>query len=117
MGREFFLIVQPESLSHRPTSLRFVSRTTPLTPCASPFTHITPEASHHFAFARLLEAHHVTCSVRAACGCADNAAAESFFGVLKCERVNRRHYRTRIEARADIFDYIGGVAIHASGGG
>ena len=31
---------------------------------------------------------------------------ESFFGVLKRERVNRRHYRTRAEARADIFDYI-----------
>jgi putative transposase len=38
--------------------------------------------------------------------CADNAAAESFFGVLKRERVNRQHYRTRVEARADIFDYI-----------
>ena len=38
--------------------------------------------------------------------CADNAAAESFFGRLKRERVNRRRYRTRAEARADIFDYI-----------
>ena len=37
---------------------------------------------------------------------ADNAAAESFFGVLKRERVNRQHYRTTAEARADIFDYI-----------
>jgi len=38
--------------------------------------------------------------------CADNAAAESFFGMLKRERVNRRQYRTRAEARADVFDYI-----------
>lgn len=38
--------------------------------------------------------------------CADNAAAESFFGVLKRERGHRRQYRTRDEARADIFDYI-----------
>jgi putative transposase len=38
--------------------------------------------------------------------CADNAVAESFLGVLKRERVNRQHYRTRAEARADIFDYI-----------
>ena len=38
--------------------------------------------------------------------CADNAAAESFFGRLKRERMNRQHYRTRAEARADIFDYI-----------
>ena len=32
--------------------------------------------------------------------------AESFFALLKRERVNRRQYRTRSEARADIFDYI-----------
>jgi putative transposase len=38
--------------------------------------------------------------------CADNAADESFFGVLKRERVNRQQYRTRAEARADIFDSI-----------
>ncbi len=38
--------------------------------------------------------------------CADNAAAESFFGLLKRERVNRRQYRTRAEARSDVFDYI-----------
>ena len=38
--------------------------------------------------------------------CADNAAAESFFGMLKRERVNRRQYQTRAEARADVFDYI-----------
>ena len=38
--------------------------------------------------------------------CADNAAAESFFGLLKRERVYRRQYLTRAEARADVFDYI-----------
>ncbi len=35
-----------------------------------------------------------------------NAAAESFFGLLKRERVHRRQYRTRAEARVDIFEYI-----------
>jgi hypothetical protein len=45
-------------------------------------------------------------SISAVGRCADNAAAESFFGVLKRERVNRRQYRTRAEARADLFDYI-----------
>jgi putative transposase len=34
--------------------------------------------------------------------CADNAAAERFFGMLKRERVNRQHYQTRAEARARI---------------
>ena len=30
----------------------------------------------------------------------------SFFGMLKRERVNRRQYLTRAEAREDVFDYI-----------
>jgi putative transposase len=38
--------------------------------------------------------------------CWDNAAMESFFSSLKTERTNRRHYATRNEARADVFDYI-----------
>ena len=38
--------------------------------------------------------------------CYDNAVAESFFGLLKRERVNRTRYRTREEARADVFEYI-----------
>jgi putative transposase len=57
-------------------------------------------------YPQVLAAHHVTCSMSAVGSCADTAAAESFFGVLKRERVNRRRYRTRTEARADIFDYI-----------
>jgi putative transposase len=57
-------------------------------------------------YQRFLAAHQVTCSMSAVGSCADNAAAESFFGVLKRERVNRRQYRTRAEARADLFDYI-----------
>jgi len=38
--------------------------------------------------------------------CWDNAVVESFFSSLKKERVWRRIYRTRQEARADLFDYI-----------
>jgi len=57
-------------------------------------------------YQQFLAAHHITCSMSAVGSCADNAAAESFFGVLKRERVNRRQYRTRAEARADLFDYI-----------
>jgi putative transposase len=34
------------------------------------------------------------------------AAMESFFSSLKTERIARRIYRTRDEARADVFDYI-----------
>ena len=50
--------------------------------------------------------HNLTCSMSAVGSCADNAAAESFFGLLKRERVNRRCYALRSEARADVFDYI-----------
>jgi transposase InsO family protein len=38
--------------------------------------------------------------------CYDNAMAESFFGALKNERVNRIAYSTREEARQDITRYI-----------
>jgi putative transposase len=38
--------------------------------------------------------------------CYDNAMAESFFGVLKNERVSRVTYTTREEARTDIVHYI-----------
>lgn len=57
-------------------------------------------------YQRFLTGHNLICSMSAVGSCADNAAAESFFGVLKRERVNRRQYRSRAEARADIFDYI-----------
>jgi hypothetical protein len=36
----------------------------------------------------------------------DNAAMESFFSSLKTERTARKLYRTRDEAKADVFDYI-----------
>jgi len=55
---------------------------------------------------RFLRGHNLTCSMSAVGTCADNAAAEGFFGMLKRERVNRQQYQDRREARADIFDYI-----------
>ncbi len=53
-----------------------------------------------------LKGHNLVCSMSAVGSCADNAAMEGFFGLLKRERVYRRIYRTRAEARADVFDYI-----------
>ena len=38
--------------------------------------------------------------------CHDKAVAESFFKLLKRERIRRKVYRTRAEARQDVFDYI-----------
>jgi putative transposase len=57
-------------------------------------------------YQRFLKGHSLVCSMSAVGSCADNALAEGFFGMLKRERVNRRRYRTRAEARTDIFDYI-----------
>jgi len=57
-------------------------------------------------YQRFLKDHNVICSMSGVGSCADNAAAEGFFGRLKRERVNRRRYQTRTEARADVFDYI-----------
>ena len=38
--------------------------------------------------------------------CCDNAAMESFFRTLKVELVHRITYKTRQEAKNDIFQYI-----------
>jgi len=57
-------------------------------------------------YARFLRDHNLICSMSAVGSCADNAACEGFFGMLKRERVNRKRYQTRAEARSDIFDYI-----------
>lgn len=38
--------------------------------------------------------------------CHDNAVAESFFQLLKRERIKKKICGTREEARSDIFDYI-----------
>lgn len=38
--------------------------------------------------------------------CHDNAVAESFFQLLKRERIRRKTYATRKDARQDIFDCI-----------
>ncbi len=38
--------------------------------------------------------------------CHDNAVAESFFQLLKRERIKKRIYSTREEARTDVFNYI-----------
>jgi putative transposase len=57
-------------------------------------------------FQRLLDAHGIICSMSRRGNCWDNAAMESFFSTLKTERLSRRHYRTRNDLRADVFDYI-----------
>lgn len=53
-----------------------------------------------------LTAHNLQQSMSRRGNCHDNAVAESFFQLLKRERIRRKTYLTRDEARQDIFDYI-----------
>jgi putative transposase len=57
-------------------------------------------------FQRLMADNGITCSMSRTGNVWDNAAMESFFSSLKTERTARKSYRTRDQARADVFDYI-----------
>jgi len=57
-------------------------------------------------FQRLMQDNGVTCSMSRSGNCWDNAAMESFFSSLKIERIRKKVYRSRDQARADVFDYI-----------
>ena len=57
-------------------------------------------------FQRLMAESGIVCSMSRSGNVWDNAAMESFFSSLKTERTARKLYRTRNEARADVFDYI-----------
>lgn len=54
----------------------------------------------------VLKHYGIRCSMSASGNCFDNAAVESFFSLLKRERVYRRAYQSRAEAKADVIDYI-----------
>jgi len=57
-------------------------------------------------WAAFIRAHNLEHSMSRRGNCHDNAVAESFFNLLKRERIRRRTYKTREEARQDVFDYI-----------
>ena len=57
-------------------------------------------------FRLLLEDNGLSCSMSRSGNVWDNAAMESFFSSLKTERTARKVYRSRAEAKADVFDYI-----------
>jgi transposase InsO family protein len=58
------------------------------------------------AYQALLETHGILPSMNGVGTWYDNAPMESFFGTLKSERVHHCLYRTRDEARPDLFYYI-----------
>jgi len=57
-------------------------------------------------YQRVLSNMGMVCSMSRKGNCWDNAVMERFFGSLKAERVNRRSYPTRAEAKKDLFLYI-----------
>jgi putative transposase len=60
------------------------------------------------AFGRRCEEAGVRPSMGSVGDCFDNAMCESFFATLECELLNRRHFKTQIEARMAIFEFIEG---------
>ena len=57
-------------------------------------------------WASFLKQHNLEHSMSRRGNCHDNAVAENFFSLLKRERIRRKTYRTRDDARSDVFDYI-----------
>ena len=55
------------------------------------------------SFQRLMSDNAITCSMSRSGNCWDNAAMESFFSSLKIEHVRGKVYRTRDQARADVW--------------
>lgn len=53
-----------------------------------------------------LKAHGIVCCMSRRRNRHDNVAMESFFQLLKHERIKQRIYRAHADARGDVFDYI-----------
>ena len=56
-----------------------------------------------YEWQEFLEQHYLAPSMRRCENCCDNAVVESFFNLLKRERIRRKKYKTREEARRDVF--------------
>lgn len=76
---------------------------------------VTRECLHHTdrgsqyasrSYRRVAEAHGLYLSMSRKGNCWDNAAVESFFATLKKELVYRSRWKTRHEARRDLYEYI-----------
>jgi putative transposase len=59
-----------------------------------------------YEWQEFLEQHSLAPSMSRRANCWDSAVVERFFNPLKPERIRRKKYKTREEARRDVFDYI-----------
>ncbi|HBC92809.1 MAG TPA: IS3 family transposase [Pelotomaculum sp.] len=57
-------------------------------------------------YRKYLKKNNMICSMSRKGNCYDNACAETFFSTIKCEMLYHNNYKTREEARRDIFWYI-----------
>ena len=66
------------------------------------------QGSQHksYQWQEFLQEHGLEGSMSRRANCHDNAVAESFFQLLKRERIKRRSYLTREIAKQDIFNYV-----------
>ncbi|MGY3026580.1 putative transposase [Pseudomonas lurida] len=58
------------------------------------------------AWRSFLKGNNLVASMSRRGNCHDNAVAESFFQLLKRERIKRKIYTRREDVRSDVFDYI-----------
>jgi len=77
---------------------------------ASGVIHHSDQGSQYtsLAFGKRCEQAGVRPSMGAVGDCFDNAMCESFFATLECELLNRQSFRTQVEARMAVFDFIEG---------
>jgi putative transposase len=70
--------------------------------------HLSDQGSQYTSqqFQKLMADNGVSCSISRSGNVWDNAAMESFFSSFKTERIRGRVYRTRDEARADVFGEV-----------
>ncbi len=57
-------------------------------------------------FGQRCQAVGIRCSMGSVGDCCDNAMAESFFATLECELLARQTFRTHLEARTALFEYL-----------
>jgi putative transposase len=77
-------------------------------PAGGELVHHTDRGCQYTAnrYQAVLVARGVTCSMSRPGDCYDNAMAESFFGTLKAELIDRQTWPTRAAARRAIFEWV-----------
>src|SRR5436853_3741433 len=81
------------------------------TPCCDPVRLVLrrPIESGQYAagpYRKVLRRHGIRQSMSRRGNCLDNAPMESFFASLKKEHVHNVRFRSRVEARAAVFEYV-----------